>query len=48
MQKLLDDFYFLKLLVLTIFLVSLTWVYFFRVGEKSISIPKNDFLLSLG
>ena len=30
------------------FFVSLTWVYLFRVGEKSISIPKNDFILSRG
>ena len=30
------------------FLVSLTWVFLFRVGEKSISIPENDFLLSRG
>ena len=32
-----SGFYFLD------FLVSLAWVFLFRVGEKDISIPKNDY-----
>ena len=43
MLEVISDFYFPRLLVLTIF-----WLALFRVGEKSISIPENDFLLSRG
>ena len=48
MQEVISDFLFSLTVSPYDFLVSLTWFFLFRVGEKSISIPENGLLLSLG